>query len=210
MAHRRPPLIRALALNTIVLVVEIASGIGANSFSLIMDGVHNLSDEIALVFLVLAYTLRTGISGKLLRSANFFNSIGLLAISGFLFWRVVERVFNPVEVLGVVPIIAGLIGAACNWGVARVLRDSSREDAAIRLVYVHNLNDTLVSLAPVSAGVAIILSGSSLFDPLVALLIAGIIVVTTVRTIIDSHKELLWPENVVCGPGSSGHVKTNL
>ena len=154
MAHRRPPLVRALALNTTVLVVEIASGIGANSFSLIMDGVHNLSDEIALVFLVLAYTLRTGISGKLLRSANFFNSIGLLAISGFLFWRVVERVFNPVEVLGVVPIIAGLIGAACNWGVARVLRDSSREDAAIRLAYVHNLNDTLVSLAPVAAGVA--------------------------------------------------------
>jgi Co/Zn/Cd efflux system component len=74
MAHRRAPLLRALALNSAVLVVEIVSGIGANSFSLIMDGVHNLSDEIALVFLVLAYTLRTGLSGRLLRSANFFGS----------------------------------------------------------------------------------------------------------------------------------------
>ena len=208
MAHRRPPLVRALALNTTTLVVEIASGIGANSFSLIMDGVHNLSDEIALVFLVVAYTLRTGISGKLLRSANFFNSIGLLAISGFLIWRVVERVFNPMEVLGVVPIIAGLIGAACNWGVARVLRESSREDSAIRLAYFHNLGDTLVSLAPVAAGVGIILSGNPLFDPLVALLIAAIIIVTTVRTIINSHEELMWPENVSCGHGDSLPVKS--
>jgi len=57
MSHRRPPLVRALQLNTAVLVVEIAAGIGSNSFSLIMDGVHNLSDEVALVLLVLAYSL---------------------------------------------------------------------------------------------------------------------------------------------------------
>ena len=48
MAHRRPPLMRALQLNTAVLVVEIAAGISANSFSLIMDGIDNLSDEVAL------------------------------------------------------------------------------------------------------------------------------------------------------------------
>jgi len=53
MAHRRPPLVRALQLNTAVMVVEIAAGIGSNSFSLIMDGIHNLSDEVALVLLVL-------------------------------------------------------------------------------------------------------------------------------------------------------------
>ena len=52
MSHRRPPLVRAVQLNTAVLVVEIAAGIGFNSFSLIMDGVHNLSDEVALVLLV--------------------------------------------------------------------------------------------------------------------------------------------------------------
>ena len=76
MAHRRPPLMRALQLNTAVLVVEIAAGFGANSFSLIMDGVHNLSDEVALLLLVFAYTLRAGLSGRLLRYANLFNSIG--------------------------------------------------------------------------------------------------------------------------------------
>jgi hypothetical protein len=30
MSHRRPPLVRALQLNTAVLIVEIAAGIGSN------------------------------------------------------------------------------------------------------------------------------------------------------------------------------------
>jgi cobalt-zinc-cadmium efflux system protein len=199
MAHRRPPLIRALQLNTAVLVVEFTAGVSSNSFSLIMDGVHNFSDEVALAFLVLAYSLRSGISGKLLRLANLFNSIGLLAISVFIISRVVERLSNPVEVFGIVPIIAGLIGAMANWGVARVLREPSKEDTAIRLAYVHNLGDTLVSLIPVAAGVLVLTSGSFVFDSAFALLIAVVIITTTLRAVIGSHDELLWPENVSCG-----------
>ena len=199
MSHRRPPLMRALQLNTVVLVVEIAAGVGSNSFSLIMDGIHNLSDEVALVLLVLAYSLRTGLSGKLLRYANLFNSVGLLVISVFLILRVVERLSHPVEVFGLVPIVAGLIGALANWGVARVLREPSKEDIAIRLAYVHNLSDTLVSLIPVGAGVLIFVSGSFLFDSLFALLIAAVVVITTLRAVVGSHEELLWPENVSCG-----------
>jgi cation diffusion facilitator family transporter len=206
MSHRRLPLMRALQLNTAVMVVEIAAGIGANSFSLVMDGIHNLSDEVALVLLVLAYSLRTGLSGKLLRFANLFNSVGLLAICAFLIWRVVERLASPVEVIGVVPIIAGLIGAAANWGVARVLREASKEDVAIRLAYVHNLGDTLVSLIPVVAGVLIFVTGNFLFDSLFALLIAVVVVITTFQAVIGSHEELLWPENISCGHPSSEKI----
>jgi len=101
--------------------------------------------------------------------------------------------------LGVVPIVAGLIGAIGNWGVARVLRESNKEDAAIRLAYVHNLGDTLVSLIPVAAGVLVFTSGSSIFDSLFALLIGAVIIITTLRAVIGSHRELLWPENVSCG-----------
>jgi Co/Zn/Cd efflux system component len=149
--------------------------------------------------LVLAYSLRAGLSGRFLRYANLFNSVGLLTICAFLVWRVVERLTQPVEVFGFVPIAAGLIGALGNWAVARVLREPSREDVAIRLAYVHNLGDTLVSLIPVAAGVLIFTSGSFLFDSLFALLIAAVVVVTTLPAVIGSHAELLWPENVSCG-----------
>lgn len=206
MAHRRPPLVRALQLNTAVMGVEIAGGIGSNSFSLIMDGIHNLSDEVALLLLVLAYSLRTGLSGRLLRYANLFNSVGLLVICAVLIWRVIERLSQPVEVFGLVPIVAGLIGAIGNWGVARVLREPSKEDVAIRLAYMHNLGDTLVSLIPVAAGILVFISGSSLFDSLFALLIAAVVVTTTLRGVIGSHEELLWPENVSCGHATGDNL----
>jgi cobalt-zinc-cadmium efflux system protein len=80
-----------------------------------------------------------------------------------------------------------------------VLRDASKEDVAIRLAYVHNLGDTLVSLIPVVAGILVFVSGSFIFDSLFALLIAAVIVVTTLQAVMGSHKELLWPENVSCG-----------
>jgi Co/Zn/Cd efflux system component len=60
MAHRRGPLVTALALNTAALAVEVGAGIPAKSLSLVMDGVHNVSDEVALGFLVLAYSMRVG------------------------------------------------------------------------------------------------------------------------------------------------------
>jgi Co/Zn/Cd efflux system component len=206
MAHRRRPLVTALALNTGALVVEIGAGVPAKSLSLVMDGVHNVSDEVALAFLVLAYSMRVGLSGRFLRSANLFNSLGLLAISAVLVWQVFERLHQPVAVVGIVPVLVGLTAAAANYGVARALRQPATEDAAIRLAYVHNLGDTLVSLAPVVAGVLTLISGSFLVDPLVALLIAGAIIVPTLQTIAGSHRDLVYPENVACGHGPAGVV----
>ena len=202
MAHLRKPLALALGLNTAVLTVETIGSVEANSLSLAMDAIHNLSDELALAFLLLAYTLRTGLSSHFLRSANAFNSVGLLVVSGLLVWQAIERLLHPQPVLGLVPIVAGLLAAAGNWGVARALREPSKADVAIRLAYVHNLGDTLVSLAPVAAGLAVVLSGSALFDTAIALIIAVVIVVSTLQAVRGSHKELMWPEKVVCGHSS--------
>lgn len=198
MAHRRKPIAAALALNSVVLIAEIGGGLKANSLSLILDGVHNLSDEGALIFLLLAYMLHAGLSGRLLRLANLLNSLGLLAVCTFLTWYILERLAQPAPVLGLIPVIAGLVGAAGNWGVARVLRDHAKYDAAIRLAYVHNLSDTLLSLAPVAAGALVLATDRAVFDPIVALLIAAFILLTTVRSLAGHHRELLWPANVAC------------
>jgi cobalt-zinc-cadmium efflux system protein len=199
MAHHRRPLAAALALNTAIFVVEAIAGLQAESLSLVMDSVHNLSDELALVFLYLAFVLPLGVSRNLVRSANFFNSIGLVAVSGLLLWQTVERVLHPAPVLGLVPIVVGLSAAAANWGVARLLRDPGRTNPAIRLAYVHNMGDVFVSLAPVLAGLLVTLSGHAIFDPLVAGGIAVWLIVSTLREVISSHEELMWPETISCG-----------
>jgi cobalt-zinc-cadmium efflux system protein len=120
-------------------------------------------------------------------------------VSALVLWQVVERAFQPVPVLGWVAVVVGLGAAAANWVIARLLWKPGRHNAAIRLAYLHNLGDALVSLAPVLAGVLVGLSGSSLFDPLVAALIATWIIVSTVREVVASRDELIWPEKIVCG-----------
>jgi Co/Zn/Cd efflux system component len=49
MAHYRKPLAAAVALNSAIFVVEAVAGFAADSLSLVMDSVHNLSDELALL-----------------------------------------------------------------------------------------------------------------------------------------------------------------
>jgi Co/Zn/Cd efflux system component len=176
-----------------VLAVEFAGGVQASSLSLVVDAVHNLSDEVALAFL--CWHIRCEPACPVGFSARRTSSTPSAFSPSVSFWcgRVVERLWQPVPVLSVVPVIAGLLGAGGNLGVACVLREPAMEDPAIRLAYVHNLGDTLLSLAPVVAGVFILVSGRPIFDLLVALLIAAFIIVTTIRSVVVSHKELLWP-----------------
>jgi cobalt-zinc-cadmium efflux system protein len=74
-AHFRKPLAAAAALNTVIFAVEALAGFQSHSLSLIMDSVHNFSDELALVCLYLAFVLPVGVSRSFLRSANVFNRI---------------------------------------------------------------------------------------------------------------------------------------
>jgi len=199
MAHHRRALAAAVGVNAAIVAVELAAGWKAGSLSLAMDGVHNLSDELALVLLYLAFVLPQGLSRSLLRSANLFNSLGLLAVSGLVLWQAVERILQPVPVLGWVPVVVGLGAALANWAIARLLWQPSRNNAAIRLAYLHNLGDAFASLAPVLAGVLVSVSGYVFFDPLVAGGIAAWIIVSTLREVAGSRDELIWPRKIECG-----------
>jgi len=50
----------------------------------------------------------------------------------------------------------------------------------------------------------VLATGRPLFDPPIALIIAVVIVVTTVRSIWRSHQELLWSSNVAQDPAHAG------
>ena len=120
-------------------------------------------------------------------------------ISGVLAWQAVERFLNPVPVQGVVPIMVGTAAAAPNWGVARLLWEPGRDNAAIRLAYIHNIGDVYVSLAPVAAGFLVVFTGRSVFDPIIGGAIAIWIILSTAREVLGSHAELIWPDKIVCG-----------
>ena len=199
MAHYRKALAAATVLNMAISAVEAVAGFEAHSLSLMMDAIHNLSDEMALIFLYLAFVLSQSVSRNLLRTANLFNSLGLIVISSLLAWQAVERFQNPIPVQGAIPLLVGIAAAAANWGVAWFLWEPGRNNPAIRLAYIHNMGDVYVSLAPVVAGLLVIFTGLSIFDPSVAGIIAIWIILSTVREVFGSREELIWPEKIVCG-----------
>jgi cobalt-zinc-cadmium efflux system protein len=206
MAHVRKPLLLATALNTAVFVGEGVAGYQSHSLSLLADATHNLSDELGLVCLALAYLLPIRLSRHLQRSANLLNSVGLLLVSALIVWQAVERTFHPAPVAELLPITVGLLAAAGNWAVARALRGVRHMSPAIRLAYLHNVGDVYVSLAPVVAGVLVALFGWGGFDALIGAGLACWVIWSTAQEMAASSSALLWPEDAVCRhePSASG------
>lgn len=198
MSHVKKPLAIAAALNTTIFIGEGLGGLKGHSSSLIMDGVHNFSDELAMICLFLAYVLPVTMSKNLQRTANVLNSIGLITISGILVWQSVDRIINPRPTIGYIPLIIGLMAAFANWGVAKILYKVRNQNAAIRLAYLHNLGDIYVSLAPVASGTLILLTNKTFFDPAIAIGIGVWLIWSTMKEISKSMNELIWPENAVC------------
>jgi cation diffusion facilitator family transporter len=203
MAHLQRQVGLAVAVNAAICGLEALAGFASGSLSLVMDSVHNLSDEFALVLLYLALRLPHEPSRHAVRAANLFNSLGLVAVSGLLAYQAVLRLISPAEVPGTVPIVVGILAAGGNLLVARLLLQGGRTNAALRLAYLHNLGDVFVSLSPVLSGLLILVLQQSLFDPLCALGIAGFFIYSTVREVITSRHELLWPGSMVCGHDNS-------
>ena len=67
-------------------------------------------------------------------------------MSVVLLWQSIERLVHPVPVQGLVVVAVGIAAAVTNWGVARLLLEPGRNNAAIRLAYIHNMGDVYVSL----------------------------------------------------------------
>jgi len=199
MAHHRRTVGAATALNGAVWVGEGLVAFSSGSLSLLVDSVHNLADELALVCLYLAFFLPGYLGRQSQRTANLVNSAGLVGIGCWLACEAVQRWLHPVAIRGFAPMIAGIAAAAANWGVARLLRDPARYNAAARLAYLHNWGDVGVSLTPAAAGALVMITGRSIFDSVVALGVALWLILSTIRELRASSREVLWPEEMSCG-----------
>ena len=207
MAHFQRAVGAAVVLNTAIVVGEAVAGFRANSLSLLVDSVHNFSDELALLCLYLAFFLPAYLGRQSQRTANVLNSLGLMTLCGVAVVQAVVRFQHPQPVYGLIPIFAGIAAAAANYGVARLLREMASHNATARLAYLHNKGDVVVSLGPVLAGALVFLTGRSEADALVALAVAAWLAVSTAREVRSSANELIWPERVECvhAVPSSGH-----
>lgn len=199
-ARSASTVVRLALLATLVLVVtEFIAGVLSGSLALISDGWHNLTDVPTLVLSWIALYLERrppdhrktfGYQRAGVLSA-FVNGLLLVAVALYICYEGYQRIVNPQPVATRAMIIVGLIALVINGGISLGLMIPGRRDLNLRAVFLHNLGDALSNVGIIAGGWLISKTGHSFIDPLLAFLIAGMILWGAAGVLIDASNILL-------------------
>jgi cobalt-zinc-cadmium efflux system protein len=202
---RDPRARRALAwtllFNATFLGVEGSVGLATGSLALLSDAVHMLGDvtslSLALVAARLADLPRTPRrSFGLVRAETlgaFINGLLLLLAAAVIAAEAAERLSGPPpEVPGLPVLVVGALGLLINLGSVAVLLRArgGRGDLNLRGALVHMAADALGSVGAIVAAVALLM-GFPIADPLISVVIAGLVAWGAWPVLRESGKVLL-------------------
>ncbi len=182
-SHLRSRLRLALAINAVIIAAEFIGGWLLNSIGLMSDAGHNLVDQGAL-FLALYAHLLTARPASESRTfgyhragilAAFLNSFVLLLTAIGIALVAMKRLLEPVSIDGGWVMAIAAVSFGANLGIAFLLQQGAKDDLNIRGAFWHMLGDAWVSLGVVVSGGAILLTGWTVLDPLISLLVVGVI-----------------------------------
>ena len=173
----------AVVVNLALTAAQIAGGYAADSTALIADGIHNLSDALALALAFGARRLSRRAAtpdwsygwGRAETVAAFVNYLALIAISLWLAVEALGRLADPPQVAG--GLVMGLAGFALivDLATAALVWRAAKDSANIRAAFLHNLADAGVSVAVIAGGALIWAFGWNLADPILTLAISAVI-----------------------------------
>ena len=182
-----------LAINVVMFVIELTSGLLAKSTALLSDSLDNLGD--ALTYGLSLYAVSRG--ARLKAKIAFFKG-GLITLAGlFVFGQVVYRMIHPsvpvFETMGVVSIVA----LAANGACLMLLWKHRGEDINMSSVWECSRNDIASNLSVLLAAAGVWLTGSGWPDLLVGLALAflflwsaGKMLAGAVRQLRDSRPDI--------------------
>jgi cobalt-zinc-cadmium efflux system protein len=189
----------SLLLTCSFVVVEVVAGVRAHSLALLSDAGHNFTDGLALALAWIGFYLQSkpadetktfGYHRAGVLSA-FVNALTLVALSAWVFYESVVRLRRPESVNEIVMMAVACLGLLMNGGIMLALKRASKGDVNIRGAFIHMLGDALGSIAIIAGAVAIHYTGWSRVDPILSMLIAGLIVWTAWDIIRESLNILL-------------------
>lgn len=157
---QRRTLWTALALNAIMFVAEVASGIVFNSTGLVADGFDMLSD--ACVYGIALAAIGRGNTFK--ANAATTSGILLLALGIGLIVEVVRRAFSGDAPAGFGMIAVSLPALAVNIIVLRLLARQRSAEVHMRAAWIFTRADVVANLAVILSGIAVVLTQSRYFD----------------------------------------------
>lgn len=184
----------SIILNLLFVIVEAGVGFHENSLGLLSDAGHNLSDVFSLLLALLAFKLARIHSTKRFTYGykkstvlvSLLNAIILLGAVGAILLESLHKFSHPMPVDGSAVSWTAGVGILVNGLTAWLLMKSQKNDLNVRGAFLHMAADTLVSIGVVISGVAITLTGHYIIDPIVSLMIAAVILVSTWRLLSES------------------------
>lgn len=174
-------------LNLAFVIVEGIAGFMSNSMGLLSDAGHNLSDTVSLLLAWIAFYLAKKVANKRFtygytRStilASLINASILLVAIGMIVVESIRKFSNPQPVNGDVVIWVAAIGIVVNFATAMLFMKDRKKDINVKGAFLHMAMDTLVSVGVVISGVAIKYTGWTVIDPIIGLVIAAVIFIST-------------------------------
>jgi cobalt-zinc-cadmium efflux system protein len=191
-------LVVSLCATCCYVVATFYFGLRAHSLALISEAGHNVSDmlAIALSFVAVYFQRQPATDEKTFGYqragvlAAFVNALTLMVLAGWIAVSAVHRLYAPVTVQPRLMMYVAAAGVLMNGAIAGLLWRFSG-DVNIRSVFLHMLGDTLSTAAVIAGGVGILLSGMMWIDPVLSIVIAGMILWSSATIVRETLNILL-------------------
>ena len=183
-----------IVLNLAFVIIEFAAGFWFDSLALLSDAGHNLSDVVSLVLALLAFRLAKVKANerytygykKSTILVSLLNAVILLVAVGAIVIESIHKLNNPAVVPGgAIAWVAG-VGVLINAFTAFLFMKDKEKDLNVKGAYLHMAADALVSVGVLVAGIVISRTGWYIIDPIIGLIVAVVILISTWNLLHDS------------------------
>ena len=194
----RPAFVVALGITFAYALIELAGGLWSGSLALTSDAGHMFSDSAALALAAGAAWLARrppglkhsyGLARAEVIGAT-LNGLLMLGIIVVLVVEAVQRLLDPRPVMAEAVMGIAAVGLVLNAGVAFIL-SRGHHTLNLRGALVHVIGDLLSSVAALIAGAVVYATGWLLIDPILSIVIAALILMTTLGLLRDTLHVLM-------------------
>ncbi|NDV82747.1 cation diffusion facilitator family transporter [Bacteroides sp. 51] len=183
-----------IILNLVFVVTEFGAGLWFNSLALLSDAGHNLSDVVSLILAMLAFKLAkikandkyTYGYKKSTILVSLLNAVILLVAVGAILVESIEKLQHPAEVPGTAIAWVAGVGVIVNGITAMLFMKDKEKDLNVKGAYLHMAADALVSIGVLVSGLVINWTGFYIIDPIIGIVVAIVILISTWRLLHDS------------------------
>ena len=162
------------------MVAEAVGGLVTGSLALLADAGHMLTDSISLLLAWYAFHLGARAAtdrltygfDRVKTLVAYTNGLTVFAIGLFILYEAVQRVAEPVQIMGAPMLAIAVLGLLVNIAAFFVLHGGDRGNLNMRGAILHVLGDLLGSVAAIIAALVIMATGWWPIDPILSVLVA--------------------------------------